>query len=677
VILRSRAIAIPLSLLALLSAAGLGCQPGGDNSNPYPPPPPTTGVGGTTGPGPMPNGTVSVVITAPQAGGVPVFPGTLMDVSATVTVTGGSDFIDGTSVQIVVTEQGSLQPIDTGLLVLATGDTYSGRVSLGGDLRSGTYTVTVYARSSGGATGMASVDITVDAGPVIIVTSPLEGKSYKRSLTIEVIATDDYGLAVDGGGYPLPPTATIGDTDIPLSPTGAMDTYRGMIDFDAHNPPLFGPQLLTVAVTNVNGRRTEVQLIFLIDNEGPTIVETHPIPGEIVGGIVPISARVGDNAGILDSSVIAVIGDETGTPLFELPLKPVGAGVYSALFDSSRFAKCPDPPVRGQGVCLVFPTVSFRAADLVGNERAVGYAFALDNVAPVADLDSANVRIVRRDGYCSQEFDPLSRNTAVGDMPNDRAVVPQVFDLRARIEDDGNSAATGLKGVPIAGIDPNATNVYVLDDTAQPLIVDADGDGTCDIINPNLVPTTQPPTTNNQVLKIRLGAVPAQGAPDFRDDGNPPDPGICSYPPVALPPQFLCPTNQPYVAIGYAGDQSAIWSVEPIDNFWCMGYQFDTRANKISDGMGAGDQNGWTCIAVQSADLSGNTSVSPPLRVYIRYNGGAGAAAGQGRAGETAPASFGTPPACTGTWDKNTGAVTAAPCSTRRYSTVQYVLEKT
>ena len=91
------------------------------------------------------------------------------------------------------------------------------------------------------------------------------------------------------------------------SPTGVDNTYRGTIDFDAQDPPLFGPQLLTVAVTNVNGRRTEVQLIFIIDNEGPTITSTLPVPGQIAGGIVLISAKVDDPAGILDSSVIAVI----------------------------------------------------------------------------------------------------------------------------------------------------------------------------------------------------------------------------------------------------------------------------------------------------------------------------------------------------------------------------------
>ena len=46
-------------------------------------------------------------------------------------------------------------------------------------------------------------------------------------------------------------------------------------------------------------------------------------------------------------------------------------------------------------------------------------------------------------------------------MPNDGCMVPQVFDLRARIEDDGNRAI-GLKVTPIAGIDPDNTNVYIL-----------------------------------------------------------------------------------------------------------------------------------------------------------------------------------------------------------------------
>jgi len=649
-----------LPLLALLPvAAALGCNTGMTNGNPYVKPP----MGGTTGQ--PPTGTVSITIDKPVDGMPPVFPGTVIDVSAHITVEGSSDFIDGTSVGVTLSKQGSSEAVEQGKLVITAGDQYDGRLSLPADLMGGTYTVTVSARSSGGAVGSQPVNITVDAGPTIIITAPVEGKSYKRMLTIEVVATDGVGLATDANGT-IPPAATVGVVPVPLSPTGVDNTYRGTIDFDAQDPPLFGPQLLTVSVTNINGRRTEVQLIFIIDNEGPTITNTTPVPGQMASGIVLISATVNDTAGILDSSVIAVIADETGTPLFELPMKPAGGGVYTVLFDSSRFVKCSDPPDFSKP-CLVFPTVSFRAADLVGNETIVGYAFALDNVAPIADLDSANVRAVRRDGYCSREFDPLALNTNIGDMPNDKAVVPQVFDLRARIEDDGNSAVRGLKGTPVAGIDPEATNVYVLDDATQPLIVDIDGDGVCDVINPHLIPTTKPPTQNNQVLKVRLAGVPGQGDADYREDGN--GAADCPYPPVANPPLFLCPGNQPFMTIAGFGNLPMIWSVEPINRAWCMGYQFDTRANNIGEGTGAGDPTGWACMAVQTSDLSGNTGVSPPMRIYIRY-GGTGA-------GATAPANFGAPPACTGSYDKNSDTVTPGACSTRRFGSVTYILNPT
>ena len=639
-------------LLPLLAA--FGCQ-GASNGNPYPPP--TNGGS----PGHMPSGMVTVTIDTPAATDPPPIYNaeSLIDLRVRVDVEGGTDFVDGTTVKSVVTKRGGGEALESGKLVFDMADVYTGRVSLG-QLPSGSYTLTVSAQSSGGAIGNAHLDFDIDAGPSITINAPVEGKSYKRMLTIEVVVTDPFGLSGS-------PTATIGTVAVPLDGnTGVADTYRGTIDFDAQMPPLFGNQLLTVDAVNAHGKRTEVQLIFVIDNDGPIITQTHPVPGEIVGGIVQIAATIVDNAGILDSSVVAVIGDEAGTPLFELPLKPFGSGIYGVLFDSSRFVKCPDPPATG--VCLVYPTLSFRASDQVGNEATLGYEFALDNIAPVADLDPEDVRMIRKDGYCSRLFDPLSLNRFIGDMPNDMAVVPQVFDLRARIQDSGN-APVGIKEVPIAGIDPNATNVYVLDDTSQPLIVDIDGDGTCDAINPKLIPTTRPPTQNNQVLQVRLAGVKGQGAPDYRDDGNSPPASICTYPPVALPPEYLCDNGQPFVTITYAHGAPCIWSVEPINDAWCMGSQFDTRANKISEGTGAGDPRGWACLAVQAADLSGNTSVSPALRVYIRYNGAG--------AGATAPASFGAPPSCTGIYDKASDTVMPGSCTTRRFDKVDYVFDNT
>jgi hypothetical protein len=656
-----RARATITSLLPLLAVSALGCK-GSSNPNDYPPP--NTGGGGSGGPT---NGTVMVVIESPQAGLPPFGPGSLVGVSAHVFVDGGTDFIDGTTVQVRLSKEGSSQTIDMGLLVIESGDLYSGRISLGGDLASGRYTLTVSARSSGGGAGSAMVDIDLDRGPTLIVTSPVEGKSYKKMATVEVIASDPFGLAVDGAGAVIPPSARIGPVDVMLFDAGIPDTFRGTIDFDDQEPPLFGAQLLTVAVENVYGHRAEVQIIFFVDNEGPTITSTQPAPGEIVGSIVLISATIGDNAGVLDSSVIAVIGDETGTPLFELPLKPSGAGFYSTLFDSGRLTECKEPP--DASPCIVFPTISFRASDLVNNESVVAYEFAVDDIAPLADLDPPSLRDMKLDRVfrCSWSFDPLGNDNNIGDMPNDATYVPQVFDLRARVQDKGNDRASGLKLVPISLVDPAKTDVYVLDDTIQPLVVDTDGDGACDSINPLLIPTTEPPTNSNQVLKIRLAPVPKKGSADFTGDASIPASAPCEPGIDPERPKPICSFAQPTIAISYAFQQPAIWSIEPIDERFCHGGQFDTKANNID--------NGWACIAVAATDQAGNFGVSRPLRVNIdkdpgfetRHQGGVNSF---GVSAQSSPQ--GPPPNCTGTWDRATNTVSPTPCTTFKYPANQY-----
>jgi hypothetical protein len=644
------------------------------NNNPPMPPPMTGAGGGGTVVHPPASGDVSVTIISPMVD--PANPpqygiGSLLPVSAQVQIVNGSDFVDASMVKMTVTAQNGSQVVANGQLILSTDitmpDVYTGRISLG-DLPSGTYTLKVTAVSSGGAKGDDSFDFEIDAGPTVVVNTPEMGKSYKRGITIEVVAKDAFGLVG-------PPTATVGDIPVTMTAVaGVMDTFRGTIDFDMPmlpngtlEPALFGDQLLTVVATNINGRRTEVQVIFTIDNEGPTITKTNPAPGQIVGGIVEISATLQDNAGILDASVIAVISDDTDTtktPLFEIQLKPLGAGVYGALFDSSLLTQCPDPPA--PGLCLVFPTISFRASDLLDNETSLGYGFAVDNIAPVADLDPPNLRDMKISGQlrCSHEFDPLGNDDFNGDMPNDGKMVPQVFDLRARIEDDGNHAA-GLKLPPISLVNPTLTNVYVLDArriaaNQGVLIVDTDGDGACDSINPLLVPTTEPPIDNTQVLKVKLSPVKKQGSGDFTPDATLPLP-YCANGTDAQPPDLLCTFLQPRIAISYAFGQPAIWSVDPIDTIHCQGGQFDTYANNISEG--------WACIAVGTTDQVGNFSVSAPLRVYVSYNYDSGARPTLGTSfGADPPAGAGPPPDCTGSYDKISKVVTPGACTTRKFT---------
>ena len=69
------------------------------------------------------------------------------------------------------------------------------------------------------------------------------------------------------------------------------------------------------------------------------------------------------------------------------------------------------------GLCLVFPTLSFRAADTLGNESVLSYEIAVDNQPPVLDLDPPpDLRIVRFDTHtrrtvCSWAFDPLGERS--------------------------------------------------------------------------------------------------------------------------------------------------------------------------------------------------------------------------------------------------------------------------
>ena len=144
---------------------------------------------------------MSVTIAAPAASPAPLFPAqSLVSVSAHIGVTNGTDFLDGNSVKATVSRQGGGPAVASSQLVLESGDLYSGRISLG-DLASGMYTLVVTAKSSGGTLGQSSLDFEVDNGPVLIVNSPLSHRSYKRSLVIEVVARDAFGLT----GPPVQP----------------------------------------------------------------------------------------------------------------------------------------------------------------------------------------------------------------------------------------------------------------------------------------------------------------------------------------------------------------------------------------------------------------------------------------------------------------------------------------
>jgi hypothetical protein len=534
------------------------------------------------------------------------------------------------------------------------------------NVNSGDYQLIVTASTSGGSKGMAVSPVRVDAGPRIEINSPKENGSYKGSLTIQVI--------IDSA--PFGPTmnveASIGVLPITLNPTSALNTYEALVEFLSLPSPLDGDQVLKVAATNATGTRTEARARFTIDNKGPEITATEPKEGAVVGGIVRIRAKVNDQSGVLGSSVSAVIGNRQDVN-FKVELKPeADTGFYSELFDTARLTSC--KPF-GTSLCIVFPNLSFRASDRAGNESALAYDIGVDNHPPIVDLNPpGDMRIVRYDGsmkklVCSWRFNPIGEYEKLGDMPRDLCAAPQVFDVRARIEDFGNYA-DGLKFSPISTVDAATTALYVLADTSQPLVVDVDGDGVCDAINPKLIPTTKGPLQSNEVLTVRLAPVGPKGGADFTPDPSLLTPaGALTTPPcnpgnASSGPQRLCGSQPQTVVIGYpaaVGPLPAIWSIEPItmNEPWCVGSQFDTYANQIPNGK-------WACLAGSATDRLGNAGVSAPLRVWVQYQG-----LPNTPMCPAPPANAGPPPNCTGSFNRQTGMVSATPCRGRSFKAGQ------
>ncbi|MDB4981169.1 MAG: hypothetical protein JWM82_1921, partial [Myxococcales bacterium] len=382
----------------------------------------------------MPSGTVTVTIVAPAANTNGLGTNVPLDLDAQVTIVGGTDVVDPQSVTATLTLKDTSAALAKIPLVGPTGmtgDHYSGKLPLIG-LKTGTYTITVTAKSSASATGSATRDVIVDAGPLITVISPLPGQHVKGSIVVLV--------AIDPGSAPPVQNvqAQIGAMPVALKETGTPGLYRAV--FDLTLPvPLEGEQLFIVTADDANHQTGQVKFTFVVDLTGPTITSTTPVAGTIVGGIIRIGASISDDAGLNESTLQVLVGDNKTTQ-FRLALTPDAAGHYGAVFDTNNLTKC---GLKNPTVCIVRPTISFRASDNLGNESVVSYEIAVDNFPPIADLSPPKIRVSKRDeGFrCSIEFDPLDFKEYDGDAPNDLCQVPQLFDLRARIQDDGNTAS--------------------------------------------------------------------------------------------------------------------------------------------------------------------------------------------------------------------------------------------
>jgi len=480
-------------------------------------------------------------------------------------------------------------------------------------VKGGFYDLQVTVTTTGGVAASASVRISVDRGPVISFLQPADGAFVKGSILVSATVTDSQAGVASV-------ELSVGQSKIdPSIILNSGTAYTATVDFSSFNPPLDGPQIITITATNGNGIVSLATRKFTVDNDGPTISGTKPAMGELIGSLITIEAQVSDPAGVMEGSVIALVAH--GDVQFEVKLNKASEGNYRNLFDTTKLP-----------AYAIFPSISFRAQDVLGNQSSVGYMLSLDSMPPVMDLDPpATFRLIRSDGCMSKPFDPVGP-----DAIDDGSVVAQLFDIRARIEDMGNTPLTGSADfVPIAVVDPATVKVLILDDTSLPLVVDTSDppDGFCDDINPELIPSVAPQSSKEAQL-IDMVPLGVGGTADFRGSPSPPCAEESSDPP---PP--LCETTysvakdqvMTYSLPYSAASLSSIWTIPPIigDRLQCAGRQFDA-SNNLGDG--------WACVAVEASDKVGNKQVSRPIRICVAA-----------RLGSTACASPGPPPDCTGT----------------------------
>ena len=249
------------------------------------------------------------------------------------------------------------------------------------------------------------------------------------------------------------------------------------------------------------------------------------------------------------------------------------------------------------------------------------------------------------------------------------------------------TCAKGEKQEPIAGIDPDVTAAYILaDDLSQPLVVDTDGDGNCDVIDPKLVPTTTPLTGPKQVLKVRAsGPCPSPARADFT-----PDLGTFPHNPVTMtntvpgcladycdgpgadpdPPGEICKVENPTVAISYANSLSAIWAAEPISpddmKYWPRQPARRTNANNVPESTGT-DSSGWRCVAIATAKPERQRPAPRCLSACGSATTTMGASTSQYCLAP--PSTAGPMPSCTGTYDKVSDTLSPKACKARSFKT--------
>ncbi len=485
--------------------------------------------------------------------------------------------------------------------------------------------------------GTVQNDTFLDLGPEITIVLPANNPSNQaggmvvsyRLANDNVVDPDDPGAAISSHSL------VVAGATIPTEAVGG-GQFDADVDFNdtmLYTRPPDGPSQLSVRATNARGATRTVVYDINVDSQGPVINITAPMLAEIVGGGTIVRATITDPSGVNANTVQFAIDDEF------FPMDPVvGSTEYEGTFDANEFDETTTAIV-----------IEVFALDLVGNEGSASVDVKLDIVSPVIDLDPLMIREAREAEVgveCSEAFDPVGDDTI-----NDGEVVGTVPEFRAWLQERTNTpfAPDGVV-LNSAGIDDATVKLYILDDASQALVIDTDGNGTCDAINPAFLPGNtmgNDPVVVADFVPITPGggsyfpATPAfsyagatcQEIDDESADESPPD-LICELSGSSLLTRVI-------PMLGFPSETPGIYGKAPDDVDRCVGDSWDLKGEDLTAG--------WFCVAMEASDNARNTNVSAPLRVcYVPDSGSLAACPAFPGSVVTPPAGFTCTDGCTG-----------------------------
>ncbi|MEM1414518.1 MAG: hypothetical protein AAGH15_06445 [Myxococcota bacterium] len=455
--------------------------------------------------------------------------------------------------------------------------------------------------------GFARVETWLDLGPELTLREPAEEAFVRDSLPVRFEVRPAPLAAGDVDALPVSTVLTVAGAEIPTMTNVREDgviEHQALVDLtDETRFPdgLDGPFELSVRTTNERAVERRETRIFNVDNDGPVIAFESPADGELVGGLVRVRVRLIDPGGAdMTSARLRVAGDGERT------FSPVSGveGLLEATFDATDF-DASNPSL----------TLNVTAADTSGNVSTASRTVRLDSAAPLASLDPVDVRVVRRSGprvLCSSLFDPLGP-----DSVDDGEVVATQAEFRARVQDRGNATegdgvVTFLSGVA-------EVQLFLLD--GGELLVDRDGDGVCDDVNPAVRPESgaAEPATVLTLTPVRPTGTPRVFGGDFSSPGEPAsayaDGAVyadCEAINGSATARLLCEESSPLSTVipaTYDARAETIYALGPIEGVNCVGSAVNL-APLVTPGR-------FACAALRSEDALGNASVSPPLRFCV------------------------------------------------------------